>query len=85
MVSDSFVVRTPQQLSALMRAFRKSAGISQAELATRLGVSRQAVSALERAPESATFDRLMKVWAVLGLEVSLHPAVRKAAPPEQEW
>lgn len=85
MVTDTFIVRTPRQLSTLMRAFRKQAGMSQAELASRLGISRQAVTALERDPESATFERLMKVWSVLGLEVSLQPAVRDVIPSGQEW
>lgn len=85
MATDSFVVRTPRQLTTLMRAFRIKAGLSQAELADRLGVSRQAISALERNPESATFERLMRVWAVLGLEVALQPTVREVIAPSQEW
>ncbi|WP_313244897.1 helix-turn-helix domain-containing protein [Stenotrophomonas rhizophila] len=85
MSNDSRVVRTPHQLGALMRAFRKQAGYSQAALAERLGVSRQAITALEREPEAATFERLMKVWAVLGLEVSLQHATPTAQPPEMEW
>ncbi|WP_448134960.1 helix-turn-helix domain-containing protein [Stenotrophomonas rhizophila] len=85
MSNDSRVVRTPHQLGALMRAFRKQAGYSQAALAERLGVSRQAITALEREPEAATFERLMKVWAVLGLEVSLQRATPTAKPPEMEW
>jgi HTH-type transcriptional regulator/antitoxin HipB len=85
MSNDSRVVRTPHQLGALMRAFRKQAGYSQAALAERLGISRQAITALEREPEAATFERLMKVWAVLGLEVSLQRATPTAQPPEMEW
>lgn len=85
MATDTFIVRTPKQLASIMRAFRKKAGLSQAQLADRLGVSRQAFSALERDPESATFERLMKVWAVLGLEVSLQPAVRETRSQGQEW
>lgn len=85
MSNDSRIVRTPHQLGALMRAFRKQAGYSQAALAERLGVSRQAITALEREPEAATFERLMKVWAVLGLEVSLQRATPAAQPPEMEW
>ena len=61
-----------------MRAYRLKAGLSQAALAARLGISRQAVTALEKAPEAATFERLMKVWAVLGIEVSLQEAASVA-------
>lgn len=66
-----YTIRTQQQLASVMRSLRKQRGITQAELARRLGVSRQAITALEQRPETATFDRLMKVWAALGLEVSL--------------
>ncbi|MEG0194944.1 MAG: helix-turn-helix transcriptional regulator [Stenotrophomonas sp.] len=78
-------VRTAQQLAPLMRAFRRQAGLSQAELAKQLGISRQAVGALERDPASASFERLMRVWAVLGLEVSLQ---KRRAPDNTstlEW
>ncbi|MBD8637778.1 helix-turn-helix domain-containing protein [Stenotrophomonas sp. CFBP 13725] len=72
------VIRTPHQLAPLMRAYRLKAGLSQAALAARLGISRQAVTALEKAPEAATFERLMKVWALLGIEVSLQEAASVA-------
>lgn len=78
-------VRTAQQLAPLMRAFRRQAGLSQAELAKQLGISRQAVGALERDPASASFERLIRVWAVLGLEVSLQ---KRRAPDNTstlEW
>lgn|GEM_PF-390307 len=81
-------LRTPQQLAPLMRAYRRQAGLSQAALAEQLGISRQAVTALERSPESATFERLMKVWAILGLEVALHysaSAETPDVPASLEW
>lgn len=43
---DQFTVRTPDQLPALLRAFRKQAGLTQAEVALRLGVTQQTYSAL---------------------------------------
>jgi len=85
MTGISHTIRAAHQLAPLMRAFRKQAGISQAELAERLGISRQAITALERDPASATFERLMRVWSVLGLEVSLQPATHDAPPSSLEW
>ena len=84
-ISTTYTIRTAQQLGPLMRAFRKHAGLSQAQLAERLGISRQAITALEREPEAATFERLMRVWAELGLAVSLQPDFRVASPPMLEW
>ena len=55
------------------------------QLAERLGISRQAITALEREPDAATFERWMRVWAELGLAVSLQPDFRVASPPMLEW
>jgi len=68
-----------------MRAFRRQAGLSQAQLAERLGISRQAVGALERDPASASFERLMRIWAVLGLEVSLQQRNPQENTSSLEW
>lgn len=78
-------VRTAQQLAPLMRAFRRQAGLSQAQLAEQLGISRQAVGALERDPASASFERLMRIWAVLGLEVSLQQRSPQENLSSLEW
>ena len=67
------VIRTPRQLGPLLRALRRQAGLTQADVAGQLGVTRQAVSELENRPESATFERLMKLCAVLGVEIALQP------------
>ncbi|ALA84829.1 transcriptional regulator [Stenotrophomonas maltophilia] len=78
-------VRAAQQLAPLMRAFRRQAGLSQAQLAEQLGISRQAVGALERDPASASFERLMRIWAVLGLEVSLQQRSPQENLSSLEW
>jgi HTH-type transcriptional regulator/antitoxin HipB len=86
-MAAAHTIRTAQQLAPLMRAYRRNAGLSQAGLAERLGISRQAVTALEKAPETATFERLLRVWAVLGIEVSLHEAgpLPDNEPTHLEW
>jgi HTH-type transcriptional regulator/antitoxin HipB len=43
-----FTVRTADQLPTLLQAFRKEAGLTQSEVALRLGVTQQTYSALER-------------------------------------
>lgn len=85
MKNNRHPVRTAHQLGPLMRAFRKQAGLSQAQLGERLGISRQAITALEREPEAATFERLMRVWAELGLEVSLQLRGQDTADTGLEW
>ena len=68
---DDFIVRSPDQLPQLLRAFRKQAGLTQAEAALRLGVTQQALSALERNAETITMDRLMRLLSTLGVELVL--------------
>ena len=66
-----FVVRTPDQLPALLQAFRKQAGLTQEEAALRLGVTQQTMSALERNAERVSAARLMKLLGLLGVELVL--------------
>lgn len=50
---EHFTVRTAAQLPMLLQAFRKNAGLTQSEVALRLGVTQQTYSALERNAEQA--------------------------------
>lgn len=83
MRSQVHIVQTPSQLAPLLRALRRQRGMTQQDLASALGISRQAVTALEQRPEAATFERLMKVWAVLGLEVALQD--KGSAGTDTDW
>ncbi len=86
MTAAQYPIQTPQQLAPLLRALRKKQGLTQADLADQLGITRQAVTALEARPEAATFERLMKVWAVLGLQVSLAPRAPSSSSLDAvEW
>ncbi|HRO57686.1 MAG TPA: helix-turn-helix transcriptional regulator [Burkholderiaceae bacterium] len=86
-----FPVRTPEQLGTLLQAFRKQAGLTQAETAARLGVRQQTLSALERNAASASARRLLELLAVLGVEVVLRrpadtePARDADEPRQVDW
>jgi HTH-type transcriptional regulator/antitoxin HipB len=49
---NQFPIRTPDQLPVLLQGFRKAAGLTQREVALRLGVTQQTYSALERNADS---------------------------------
>lgn len=68
---DEFVVRTSDQLSPLLRAFRKEAKLTQVDVAQRLGVTQQTVSALERNAEAVSAQRLTQLMNILGVELVL--------------
>ncbi len=77
---NEFSVRTPEQLIPLFAAFRKRSGLSQVELAHRIGVTQQTVSQLERNPDKATIERLLRALAALDVELILRSNVPKAVP-----
>lgn len=79
----SYPVRVPDQLSKVLRAFRKRNGLSQAALARRLGITQQAYSELERAPANASFERLMQIMAALDAEIVLRERPASTGEPGQ--
>jgi len=74
---------SPQQAAELLIGRRKALGLSQAEVAARLGISQNRLSELETRPERLTFDRLLALAGVLGLELAL--GERKPVEAEGEW
>lgn len=68
---NEFTARTTDQLPALLRAFRKEAGLTQQEVALRLGVTQQTVSTLERNAENVGTARLIKLLNILGVDLVL--------------
>ena len=80
---DEFVVRTSDQLSPLLRAFRKEAKLTQLDVAQRLGVTQQTVSALERNAETVSAQRLTQLMNILGVEVVLRKKPRVQAEVER--
>ena len=77
---SDFAVRTAEQLPALLQAFRKQAGLTQADTAMRLGVSQQALSSIERHADKVSADRLLKLLSILGVELVLRKPSESPAP-----
>lgn len=75
-----FTVRTAEQLPALLQAFRKDAGLTQGEVALRLGVSQQTYSAFERNADKVGAARLLKLLNILGVELALGKSAPAPAP-----
>ncbi|WP_343629034.1 helix-turn-helix transcriptional regulator [Roseateles sp.] len=78
-----FTVRTSGQFSILLKAFRRQAGLTQREVASRLGVTQQTYSALERNAAAACSGKLLKVLNVLGADLVLAERVKTAAHPQE--
>ena len=78
---SDFTVRTAEQLPALLQAFRKQAGLTQAAAAMRLGVTQQTLSALERNADKISAERLLQVLNIFGVELILR---RSGDPPAHQ-
>jgi HTH-type transcriptional regulator / antitoxin HipB len=84
-----YSVKTVSQLRPILQGFRKAAGMTQATMAARLGVTQQTYAQLEANPAAASVERLFKVLRVLGIELSFsapdelsaktNPPARRAA------
>ncbi len=87
---NEFTPRTAEQLPTLLQAFRKEAGLTQKEVALRLGVTQQTYSALERNAETVGAARLLKLLSILDVELVLRkagaaPAVPSKNKPDTTW
>lgn len=67
------IIRTPAQLGPVLKAARVARGLTQADVAARLGISTPAVSKLEAQAERASFDRVHRLCLLLGLDIAIQP------------
>ena len=83
------IVSISNQLIPLLQAARKSAGLSQTELAKRLDLSQSRMSAIELDPASMRLDQLLSICATLHLELVVQtkgaPEPSQVGPTQPEW
>ncbi|HEO9249221.1 TPA: helix-turn-helix transcriptional regulator [Enterobacter kobei] len=70
-MSTQYYLKTLNQLRPVLVGFRKVRGLTQKELSGRLGVTQQTYARLEANPATASFERLYKVFSLLGVELVL--------------
>ena len=80
---DSYPIKTPQQLGAVLQGFRKQRGLTQAQVARTSGLLQSAVSELELDSTTASLNRIFKLLAALDLELVVRS--RGASPKVSEW
>ena len=71
MMSEFFTIKTLAHLRPLLIAYRKKAGLSQSAIAQKLGITQQSYAELEARPESASFERLFRLFNLLNVEFAL--------------
>ncbi len=72
------IVRTTLQLANSIRVRRRKLGLSQEQLAAKIGVRQKTLSDIENA-RSARFDTLLRILAVLNLELVVRTRTKSSA------
>lgn len=67
------LLQLPDQLALHLKSLRKAAGVSQAQLAQRLGVSQSRVAAIERDPAAISVRQLMEILQLLDADLLMRP------------
>lgn len=68
-----YSIRSAADLGAAIREARHEAGLTQADLAARTGVSRPYLAQVERGRSSRLLDLLLDLLRVLDLELAVRP------------
>lgn len=81
------IIRVPEQIGTVLRTARVQQGLTQAEVAEKIGISPQAMSRLEKNAGRASFDRIHRLSVLLGLEIVLRPkhAIADTTHRSSEW
>lgn len=83
--SSSQPLLTALQLGQLLKAARKHRKLTQANVASKLGLSQNRVSYLEQHPDELSFKQLLSWCAAVGLELQLSERGRPEATSQAEW
>ncbi|KLO58711.1 XRE family transcriptional regulator [Delftia tsuruhatensis] len=75
------LLQLPDLLALHLKSLRKAAGVSQAELAQRLGVSQSRVAAIERDPAAISVRQLMEILQLLDADLLMRPRADAVASP----
>lgn len=66
-----YTLQLPDQLAPHLRALRKSRGLSQAALASKLGLTQSRIAAIERNPAALGAGQLLRVLSALDVQLVL--------------
>ncbi|QGZ58667.1 helix-turn-helix transcriptional regulator [Paraburkholderia acidiphila] len=75
-----YPLKTLSQLRPILVGFRKKAGLTQKDVAARLGISQQSYAAFEANPEAASVERLVRVLRLVDVEIKLGAPDTTASP-----
>lgn len=76
-------ITTPRDIGAAIKDRRRLLGLDQAELAKRVGVSRQWLIQVENGKAGAAIGLVLRLLKALDLSISLSPHTRDIAAPDE--
>lgn len=79
------VIRTPQQLSQMLRAHRKKKKLTQQLAGKDVGLLPKTVSALELKPEGSSIESLFRLLSALDLEMVVREKGTSRPSGGPEW
>ena len=77
-----YPVTLSSQLRQLLKSLRKSRGLTQSELALRLGVVQSRVADIERDPGAVSVEQMLQVLAMLGAQLVVRETAAEASATE---
>ena len=69
-IHDIYTMNTKELTGQRIRELRRSEGLSQEELAEKIGISSKYLSSIERGKENPTFDTFIKLAAALNIDLT---------------
>jgi HTH-type transcriptional regulator / antitoxin HipB len=79
------LVTSPHQLAITVRDQRKQMQMSQADVADRVGLRQETISAFENKADRTKLDTLFRILAALNLEIHVVPRGTKVSGWDKEW
>ena len=77
------IINSPAQIGAILAARRKQLGLSQADVAARVGLSQNRLSVLEKNAATLTARQMVALLNALGLDLAIND--RTTGGKSREW
>ncbi len=74
-------IRTPRELGAVLREYRRGLNLSQAELADKIGTNRRWVIEVESGKPGAAMGLVLQAFLAVGARLGVEPADRAPGAP----
>jgi HTH-type transcriptional regulator / antitoxin HipB len=79
-----FSLQTVDQLKPLIQGFRKKAGLTQAAMAERLGITQQSYAQIESNLKATSVERLYMILRILNVELNFSASTATTSTPQQK-